>query len=268
MDKSYVLGRNRTVFETAEFPQIASDEKVGIIFEGDIESTLLVVIAKKLYGADRMVLINDKVIGFDGELFNKRDEDKLDIVKKTFELGVERLGGVHTLTVDSKIYKRNKNATREFNKLLFEKYQGKLKFVLSGYNKIHEESVSMLKHCGWDRGLITDDKLKAWLEHNREQYPELYEHVFEHGGRIFGVSRYVGFEQIESDFNLSVRPFRNLTTSHVIDLYEQLGALNELYQSSSCDVDLGNCGICSGCHRRKLAFENSSVTDLTKYTFK
>lgn len=268
MDDRYVLGKNKTVFETAEFPQIASDEKIGIIFEGDIESTLLVVIAKKLYGLDRIVFINDRLIEFDERLFFKNDEDKLDIVKKTFEQSVERLGAIHTLTIDPNLYKRNRNATREFKKILVEKYQSKLKFVLSGYNKIHEQSMSMLKACGWDRGMITNDKLNDWLEKNSNRYPELYRYVFEQQGKIFGVSKYIGFEQIETDFNLSVRPFRNLITSEVIDLYEKIDALSELYRSSSCDVDVGNCGICSSCHKRKLAFRNSSVTDLTKYTFK
>lgn len=267
MNESYVLGRNKTVFETAEFPQIAADEKIGIIFEGDIESTLLVIIAKKLYGVDRIVFINDKLIAFDGTLSPEKDNIKLDITEKTFQQGVKNLGGKHTLTVDSKIYKRNRSATNEFKKLLIEKYKGKLKFVLSGYNKIHEQSISMLKICGWDRGQITNGQLKPWLKQNSDQYPELYKHVFENNGRIFGVNQYIGFEQIEADFNLCVRPFRNLTTSDVINLYDRLGHNNELYQSSNCEVDVGNCGSCVDCHVRKLAFRDSSVSDLTKYTF-
>jgi len=265
MDDKYVLGKNKTVFETAEFPQLAADEKLGILFQGDIESTLLAVIAKKLYGIDRIVFI---LIAFDEFLFYKKDEDKLNVLKETFNKGVEHLGGTHTLILDSEIYKKNKNITAEVKKILFNKYQGKLKFVLSGYNKIHEQSMSMLKTCGWDRGKITDDKLKPWLEKNHEQYPELYKHVFEHNGKIFGVSKYIGFEQIETDFYTNVRPFRNLTSSEVIDLYEKINALTDLYRSSSCDVDVGNCGICGGCQKRKRAFRNSSVTDLTKYTFK
>lgn len=267
MDKSYVLGRNRTVFETDEFPQIAADEKVGIIFEGDIESTLLVIIAKKLYGVDRVVFINDKLIAFDGTLSLPKDRDKLDTVKKTFEQGVQRLGGIHILTVDPKIYKKSRNLTKAFTKLLVEKYKGKLKFVLGGYNKIHEQSISMLKACGWSRGTLTSGGLKPWLEKNAKEYPELFEYVCKQNSQIFGTNIYFGFEQIEADFNLCVRPFRNLTTSDVIALYEQLGVETELYQSSSCDADLGNCGICSDCLSRKWAFKNSSVADLTKYTF-
>jgi hypothetical protein len=267
MNESYILGKNKTVFETAEFPQIAADEKVGIMFEGDIESTLLVIIAKKLYGVDRVVLVNDKLIAFGGPLSYEKDADKLDIVKKTFEDGVKRLGGVHTLTVDPGTYKKNTNAMGEFKKLLVKKYQNKLRFMLSGYNKIHEQSVSMVKACGWDRGTITRGELKPWLEKNADRYPELFKYVFEQNGQIFGVSKHFGFEQLEVDFNLCVRPFRNLTTSDVINLYKQLDAVAELYQSSSCDVDIGNCGVCNDCLKRKLAFKNSSVTDLTKYTF-
>jgi hypothetical protein len=215
-----------------------------------------------------MVFINDKLIAFDGTLAYEKDTDKLDIVKKTFEDGVKRLGGVHILTVeDPTIYKKNTNATGEFRKLLVKKYQNKLKFILSGHNKIHEQSVSMIKACGWDCGRITRGELKPWLEKNADRYPELFKYVFEQNGQIFGVTKQFGFERIEADYNLFVRPFRNLTTSDVINLYKQLDSVAELYQSSSCAVDIGNCGVCNDCLKRKLAFKNSSVIDLTKYTF-
>lgn len=266
MDKSYVLGKNRTVFETAEFPQIDKDEKVAVIFEGDIESTLIAIIAKKLYGIDRVVFINDRLIAFDGTM-GKSDAHKLDICHNTFNQGVERLGAVHTLKVDTAIYKKNGNPTLEFKKLVVQKYNDKVKFVLSGHNKIHEQSIMMLKACGYDRDKITNDKLEPWLEANKDRYSELHEYVFKQNGYIYGVNQYVGFEAILEDFYMCVRPFRNLTTSDVINLYQKLDATYELYRSSSCDVDLGNCGICSNCIKRRYAFSNSSVVDLTKYTF-
>jgi hypothetical protein len=266
MDKSYVLGRNKTVFETAEFPQIGTDEKVAVIFEGDIESTLIAIIAKKLYGIDRVVFINDKLIAFDGTM-GKSDAHKLDICQKTFNQGVEQLDGVHFLNVDAAIYKKNGNPTLEFQKLIAQKYNNKVKFVLSGYNKINEQSMLMLKASGYDKGKITNDKLEPWLENNKDTYRELYDYVFRQNGKIFGVNQYVDFETAQEDFYLCVRPFRNLTTSDVINLYQKLDATYELYRSSSCDMNLGNCGICSKCSKRKLAFDSSSVSDLTKYTF-
>jgi len=267
MNESYVLGRNKTVFETAEFPQITADEKIGIIFDGDIESTLLAIIAKKLYGADRVVFINDQAIDYDGKIYKKRkDLDRLNIINSTIQEAIKKLGGTQILNVETEIYIANRSSTKALEKLLVEKYNNKLRFVLSGWTKIHEQSISMVKACGWDRGTITRGELKPWLEKNADRYPELFKYVFEQNGQIFGVSKHFAFEQYEADFNLGVRPFRNLTTSDVIDLYDQLGAVTQLYQSSSCDVDIGNCGVCNECLKRKLAFKNSSVSDLTKYT--
>lgn len=269
MKESYKLGRAKTLFETAEFPKIAADEKVGIIFDGDIESKLLVIIAGKLYGMNRVVFINDRSIAYDGKLFPARkDQHRLEVAKNTFDQGYQQLGGMHRLDVDTDIFVANRDATKAFVKLLLQKYKGKLKFVLSGWNKIHEQSILLLKHCGWDQGKITKGDLLPWLEKNSDLYPELHKHVFQQSGSIFGAHKDVGFEQTEKDFNLCVRPFRNLTTSDVIELYKQLDCDSVLYDSSSCDNDLGNCGLCKNCLRRKLAFKNSSVVDLTKYTFK
>ncbi len=269
MKESYKLGRTKTLFETAEFPTIAADEKIGIIFDGDIESTLLVIIAGKLYGMDRVVLINDKSMSYDGKLFpSRKNQHRLEVVKTTFEQGFRQLSGVHRLDVPTEIFVANRDATNTFVKLLAKKYNGKLKFVLSGWNKIHEQSILMLKNCGWDRGKITRGDLLPWLEKNAHLYPELHKYVFEQSGRIFGVNKNVGFEQCENDLNLYVRPFRNLTTSDVIELYKQLNCDSQLYNTSGCDNEINNCGLCENCLRRKLAFRNSSVVDLTKYTFK
>lgn len=267
MNKFYLLGKNKTRFDLEEFPKISPDEKIGVIYEADIESTLLCVIAREIYGLERVVFINDKLISFDGTLPQDKDDDKLEIVKRQFAQGIERFRAVHTLTVDSKIYKKHTDASLEFKNFLLQKYKGKMKYILAGYNKIHEQSMDMLKASGWHRGHITNDKLKPWLEKNSVRYPELFAHVFKNNGKIYGVLKDIDYEQIKNDYELSVRPFRNLTTSDVIDLYDKLNELSMLYQSTSCDVDLGNCGICSNCHHRKLAFKNSSVTDLTKYTF-
>lgn len=267
MNESYVLGRNKTVFETAEFPQITADEKIGIMFDADIESTLLAIIAEKLYGADRVVFINDQAMGYDGKIYKERkDLARLNIINSTIEEAIKKLGSTQILNVETEIYMANRNATDALAKLLVKKYNNKLRFVLSGWNKIHEQSISMLKSSGWTRGMITNGQLKPWLIKNAAHYPELHKYVFEQYGGIFGVNKNVAFEQYEADFNLCVRPFRNLTTSDVIDLYDQLGAVTQLYQSSSCKIDLGNCGTCDNCHQRKSAFKDSMVIDLTKYT--
>jgi len=264
MNNKYVLGKNKTVFETAEFPQLAADEKIGILFQGGIESTLLALIAKELYGIDRVVFI---LIAFDEFLLYKKDEDKLNILKTTFQKGVEILGGKHTLEIGNEVFKKTQSMTAVVKKILLERYQGKLKFVLSGHTKLHEESMTFLNTCGWSQGKITDDKLKPLLEKNADKYPELYQHVIENNGKIFGVSKYIGFEHINEDFYTNVRPFRNLMPNEIIDLYDDTNFISYLYKTSSCDVDVGNCGICSGCVKRKRAFRNSSVTDLTKYSF-
>ena len=239
MNDSYVLGRNKTKFEIAEFPKIGSNEKIGILFQGGIESTLLALIAKEIYGIANVVFI---LITADAVLGYKNDSNKLDILLRTFKDSVDDMGGTHTVELGDDALDRY-NLSNSALKKIVSKYGSKIKFVLAGYSKVHD------------------------LVQNAKKYPELYKHVKKQNGKIFGVSKHIGFEQISTDYHTNVRPFRNLNLSEIIDLYGKLNLISYLYKTSSCDVDLGNCGICDNCHRRKSAFKDSSVSDLTKYTF-
>ena len=49
MNKSYVLGKNKTPFNLEEFPKIVAGEKVGILFTGDIETTLIALMARAIW---------------------------------------------------------------------------------------------------------------------------------------------------------------------------------------------------------------------------
>lgn len=57
MDNSYKLGKNKKLFELAEFPAINSGDKIGILYTGGIKSSLVASIAKKIYGIDNIVFL-------------------------------------------------------------------------------------------------------------------------------------------------------------------------------------------------------------------
>lgn len=262
MNNSYVLGKNKTSFSLDEFPKIATGEKIGILFTGDIETTLIALIAKDLYGMDNVVFV---LIAFEEFLQFKNDEDKLNFLKEYFDQAVKKLGGTHQYILTNTV-KKNRNMTVEAKRLILQKYP-QMKFMLSGHNKIHEQCMTMLKDSKWSEGKITNDKLESYLETNKNKYPELYNYVFKQQGKLFGVSKYIGFEQYEIDYETNTRPFKKLTQSEIIDLYNALGYTSQLYQTSSCDVSMGNCGICESCARRKAVFKDSTVADLTNYSF-
>jgi hypothetical protein len=197
MNDSYVLGRNKTKFEIAEFPKIGSNEKIGILFQGGIESTLLALIAKEIYGIANVVFI---LITADAVLGYKNDSNKLDILLRTFKDSVDDMGGTHTVELGDDALDRY-NLSNSALKKIVSKYGSKIKFVLAGYSKVHEESVDLLKDSGWSRGFITNDKLDDYLVQNAKKYPELYKHVKKQNGKIFGVSKHIGFEQISTDYH-------------------------------------------------------------------
>ena len=57
MDSSYTLGKNKKLFELAEFPAINPGDKVGILYTGGIKSSLVARIAKEIYGIDNIVFL-------------------------------------------------------------------------------------------------------------------------------------------------------------------------------------------------------------------
>jgi hypothetical protein len=58
-------------------------------------------------------------------------------------------------------------------------------------------------------------------------------------------------------------PFKNLTKSHIIDLYFKMGIQELLQYTNSCsqqDIELQPCGTCNGCREREWGLAECGIT--------
>ena len=264
MDESYKVGKNKKLFELAEFPAINTGEKVGIMFTGGIKSSLVASIAKKIYGIDNIVFL---LISMD-QFFNfGKDKEKLACARKNFEDGVNRLGGKHTFEFDNTCFS-SYNPTSYATKKLLSKFKT-IKYIFSGYSNIHEEAINMLTECGWGKGLITRGQLPVYLKNNSKKYKELSYYVEHLGCPIHFTTSFESFEITKEEYFMNVRPLRHLEFVEIVDLYNKMNLLGELQLTTSCDKQENNkhCGKCKNCLQRKYVFSQAKIIDLTNYSF-
>jgi hypothetical protein len=265
MDSSYTLGKNKKLFELAEFPAINPGDKVGILYTGGIKSSLVARIAKEIYGIDNIVFLLITMEQFSNFKNNKK---KLACTKRNFENGIKRIEGKHTLDINNKMFSRHEPTASYAIKKLLSKFNT-LKYVFSGHSNIHEESINMLTDAGWEQGLVTKGQLPEYLKNNSKKYKELSYYVENLGCPIYFTSDAESFEFIKNDYLGNVRPLRNLEFHEIMELYNKIDTKNELKETTSCDANENDihCGKCKNCVQRKYAFSKSGVKDSTKYSF-
>lgn len=265
MNSSYKLGKNKKLFELAEFPAINAGDKIGILFTGGIKSSLVASIAKQIYGIDNIVLL---FISMDQSSNFGNDKEKLACATKNFEDGVKRLGGKHTFEFDNTCFTPHQPTFSYATKKLLAKFKT-IKYVISGHSNIHEEAIDMLTESGWGKGLITRGQLPEYLKNNSKKYKELNYYVENLRCPIYFTSSVESFEIVKKDYSDNVRPLRHLEFVEIVELYNKMNLLGELQLTTSCDrhEDNKHCGKCKNCLQRKYVFSQAKTTDFTNYSF-
>ena len=261
MDSAYRL-RNNKMFELAEFPHINPGEKVAILFSGGIKSTLVALIAKKIYGIDNVIFGHISMDAF-GDFFD--DSERVSINKKNYDDAVQRLGGVHKFVLDNRDYSTNKNMHELHQKKILAMFPS-LKYTIAGWNKPYEESMEMLQDSGYGKGMITKYQLTKFVNDNAEKYPTLNFEIENWSQPIPFTNKHLDHSASTRTFNHTVRPLRHLDDSEVIDLYAKMNLLSELRNTKSCEKNANqHCGNCRNCLKRKYAFSDANISDQTEY---
>lgn len=251
------------MFELAEFPHINPGEKVIILFSGGIKSTLVALIAKKIYGIDNVIFGHISMDAFVEDFFN--NSEIVAINKKNYDDGVQRLGGVHKFVLDNRDYSTNKNMHELHQKKILAMFPS-LKYTIAGWNKPYEESMEMLQDSGYGKGMITKYQLTKFIKDNAEKYPTLNFETENWSQTIPFTNKHLDLSTITRTFNHTVRPLRHFDDSEVIELYAKMNLLSELRNTKSCEKNANqHCGNCSNCLKRKYAFSNANISDQTEY---
>jgi hypothetical protein len=266
MDNFYTLGKNKKLFELAEFPAINTGEKVVILFTGGMKSYLIGLIAKEIYGIENIIF------GFISmDIFGdfKNNTKRLQVSKKNYDNAFKKLGGIHKIELDDDSFTSHEEMHHVSSKKILSKFSS-VKYAITGYTKLHEEIIEMLKESGWGLGKITRNQLPAYVEKNSEKYKTLNYAIKNFNQPIHFTNKFVDFNEIQKHFYSMVRPFRNLTDHEIVELYGKMNFLKELNETMSCEVLETNehCGKCRNCLQRKDAFLQARIKDTTKYSFK
>lgn len=261
MDQIVNLSTGKTFDILKEFPTIDAGSKIAIMFTGGVESYLVAHIAKQLYGIENIVFVII-LAGQYGDF--SASPDKREKVKRDFYNGVKRLGGFHTYEIDESAFTGSDFAYNLALNKLKENFPS-IEHVFSGSSNLQRESMLMLLDCGWDKGKLAIDDVKVFFENHKDNYPELKKYIEDFNGDLFFLI--VGFEQIQYYYYRVISPLYNLTSPEVVEVYKNLGILDQLFGTTSCNrsISVQHCGVCKSCLARKSSIEQNDINDLTVY---
>lgn len=145
---------------------------------------------------------------------------------------------------------------------------GETSLIFNGFGIIQHEHLKLISDSGWNRGVTTKDGIYSFLQENRHAYPNIIKHIDIFKGELYFIDFPYGFEHIESAFSNTIRPWRNLNSYDVYELYYLLGFDDDLHLTISCNngEHENHCGICKNCAERKYNFRAIDKEDLTVYS--
>lgn len=247
-----------------------TNNKVAVLFTGGVESYLLGKLCVRKYGEDNVVFV-----GWNMDEYNifYKNEDKRNRVKDDFYESVKNVGGKITLIIGNEKYKtQNGNMAPRTIKIIQDSYP-EVEYVLGGYNNVHRESFEIFELLDIvNNRENTSHKARLEVFSNPKKYPELIEFLTLCDGIVYFVEEdfvmkspedLVSFHECKN----MVAPFYNLTKTEVVKLYIELGLVDDLYKSKSCNKERHSrhCGICRNCLARKVAIKNAGIEDKTEY---
>jgi hypothetical protein len=247
-----------------------TNNKVAILFTGGVESYLLGKLCVQKYGADKVVFVAWNMDEYN--IFYKND-DKRNRVRADFYTSVSNVGGQISIVINNDKYQtQTGNMAPRTVKIIKNEYPD-VDYVLGGYNNIHKESYEifeLLDVINNRDGASQRGRLEVFS--NRKKYPELLEFLTECKGMVYFVEEDFTMkspEDLASFYECKdmLAPFYMLTKTEVVKLYQELGLLEDLWKSNSCNLEghTKHCGLCRNCLARRVAIRNAGIEDKTEY---
>jgi len=263
MNSSYTI--NNKVFNISDqFPSIAANEKVVILYTGGIKSHLLALIAKEIYGINNIIFALITIKGFTLVDNNSPVITKL---QNNFKNNTNSLKAVNTILLDETIYNPNEFIFTSIVNKITSKYQN-VKYIFAGYNIKYEETKNLILNYGYDKGSTTVVELLNNLKLNSSTYPELYLDVTNFNKSIPATRpSELDLNQLKNLYESVFKPFVGLTQLEILNFYQQLNLQNEIFNLNDCEQfsEKSHCGTCCDCKKRKYMLSQLNITDITDY---
>lgn len=250
-----------------QFPPIEDGTLIVIPFTGGMDSYLCALIAKSIYGIDNIVFVFVPI--FSKLLVN---HDKRHRVESDFLRGLKRIGASKHCVFTKDLLDPHKSFGTNMLEYMRSKYKAERYKILLSYTRVQMQNYKLMLDSGWNLGKRTTDELRKYFDEHCDNYPELNEYIKVFGGELHFTDH--AWENLYERFTLVNMPFKELSAPMMVQLYEKLGYLSEIYDTISCNdtkYDCDNydkhthCGVCKSCLERKNAFKVSGIEDKTKY---
>lgn len=265
MKAEYTLAPSDYKFIVEEhFPKLADDRKMGVFLSGGMESSLISLIAKEYYGADRVIFF------YSDNIFSSNDPVRNTYIHTNINRAAKLLDIVPTyleFNYNSHVNNRKQSIQDKMQSL---KIEYDVDFVMFGFTKLFFD-VEIFKQQG-----MTVEKIMEIAYADPVTYKSTIEEFHLDTGRYtehlldIDIPTEV-YPLLRQTSGFIKSPFNQLNKSEVVDFYKQLGLLDILYGTSSCIRDSltvtgKHCGSCFNCQQRWDAFKIlGTVEDLTDY---
>jgi 7-cyano-7-deazaguanine synthase in queuosine biosynthesis len=266
MKATYTLSPHGFVYNINDhFPKLESEKKMGVFLSGGMESSLISLIAQKIYGADRVInFYSDNIFSANDLDINKHIRTNLERAKKALDITPTYL------EFDYQFHVTDRKKSIE-NKILSLKEQYDVEFVMFGFTKLFFE-VEVFKQQG-----MTEQRVKEIAFAKPERFASTIEEFHletdEYTWHLLDIDIPAEVYHLLRQTSGFIRsPFKDLNKCEVVDFYNQLDALDILYKTSSCIMESltkegKHCGRCFNCQQRYDAFRilGTGIKDLTEY---
>jgi 7-cyano-7-deazaguanine synthase in queuosine biosynthesis len=265
MNPSFTLAPTHFNYIIEEhFPKLPNEKKIGIFLSGGMESTLISIIATRVYGKDRVIhFFSDNIFSSNDPKRNSYIHTNLSRASKLLDITPVYLDFDYNAHID------NRKVSIQ-NKIESLREQYNVDFVMFGFTKLFFE-VEIFKQPGMTVDQIKEIafadpvRFKSTIEEFHLDTDSYTWHLLDIDipAEVYHLLR-------ANDFILS--PFKDLNKAEVVDFYNQLDSLDILYGTSSCIreslTEVGkHCGKCFNCQQRYDAFKilNAGINDQTEY---
>lgn len=251
------------------FPKMGEDDLAVLLFTGGIDSYMCATLAKELYGIDKIVFVFLTMTSAMAV-----NEDKLKRVKQDFFDGIKRIGATKHIIIDKNDLTPYDTIDNIVLNVIRKKYTASNYYGIIPHGVVQFQSYDLLKDAGYHTGKYTNNEIELYFNDHKEDYPELSEYITTFGGKLYWLDNNydpLSFTDRTRMFESSNFPFRSLNTSMIVQMYNDMNILDELYKTTTCNETKydysknSHCGTCKNCKERKSSFIKAGVIDKTDY---
>lgn len=267
MKKTFILKPTETKFSIDKhFPKLINGKKAGIFLSGGMESSLISIIASRIYSKENVIFFfSDNIFSSNNPLTNTSIHTNIKRATKLLNISPIYLD----FDYDDHVTNRKLSVEKKIKKL---EVDYNVQFVMFGFTKLFFE-VEIFKQNG-----LSKEKILEIAFSDPSKYKSTIEEFHLETGRYVDLLLEIDipkevFPLLRNSSNFIKSPFKDLNKSEVVDFYRQLDLLDILYETSSCIRDSltktnKHCGACFNCQQRHDAFKilNDGIEDLTEYS--